>query len=352
MNAGSVEINTTTVRRVRNDDGQRWNEYAEQNPYCTYCHQWEWQAVFQNSFKAMPYYYLAEHDNKIVGIFPNIYMKSVLFGRYMISLPWLDYGGPVADSAEIAELLISNAGNEARDLGCQFLEMRAVGMHLPNLTEKLDKREFHLDLTGGQDKVWASFDAKARNQVRKAEKSGLIVCFGKTDLLDEFYRIFSRNMRDLGTPVWPKSLFAEIFNHFGDTSEIALVRMDNEPIAAALLLHYRKYSTVPSASARREFLKYCPNNIMYWEIIKRCIEKGSKVFDFGRSSEGAGTYRFKKQWVKNPKEQVWQYQLYAKDSLPELNPNNPKFKLLIGIWRKLPVPIANLIGPKIVTKLP
>ncbi|MFH1701757.1 MAG: FemAB family XrtA/PEP-CTERM system-associated protein [Candidatus Zixiibacteriota bacterium] len=352
MNAGSVNIETATVRRAGIDDRRRWNEYAEQNPHSTFCHRWEWRAVFQNSFRATPFYYLAECENKVVGIFPNIYLKSVLFGRYMISLPWLDYGGAVADSTEIAELLISNAGKDAQELGCQFLEMRAAGQRLPNLTEKLDKREFHLDLSAGQDEVWQSFDAKARNQVRKGENSGLIVRFGATDMLDDFYKIFARNMRDLGTPVWPKSLFSEIFAYFGETSEIALVDMNGEPIAAALLLHYREFSAVPSASARREYLKYCPNNFMYWEIIKRCIERGSKIFDFGRSSEGAGTFRFKKQWVKNPKEQVWQYHLYAKDSLPELNPHNPKFKMLIRLWRKMPLPLANLIGPKIVTKLP
>jgi serine/alanine adding enzyme len=352
MNAESVKIDSAAVRLAENDDCKHWNKYAAQHRQSTYCHRWEWQDIFRKSFKAKPYYYLAESNNKIVGIFPVIYMKSLLFGRYMISLPWLDYGGPVADSEEIAEQLISSTENKAQDLGCQFLEMRAVRRRLPNYTEKLEKREFHLDLSCGQDEVWKSFDSKARNQVRKGEKSGLIIKFGKADLLDEFYKIFSRNMRDLGTPVWPKNLFLKIFEYFGDTSEIALVGMKGEPIAAALLLHYREFSAVPSASARREFLHYCPNNFMYWEIIKRCIERGSKIFDFGRSSEGAGTFRFKKQWVKNPKEQVWQYQLYAKDSLPELNPNNPKFKMLIGIWRKLPVPLANLIGPKIVTKLP
>lgn len=352
MNVDSAKIETIKVRLAENNDCKRWNEYTEQNLQSTYCHRWEWQDVFRKSFKASPFYFLAEQNNKIVGILPTIYMKSLLFGKYMISLPWLDYGGPVANSAEITKELVSIAGEKAKELGCQFLEMRAVRKRLPEYTEKLDKREFHLDLSGGREEVWKSFDAKARNQARKGEKSGLTIRFGTTDLLDEFYRVFSRNMRDLGTPVWPKNLFYEIFEYFGDTSEIVLVEMNNQPIAGALILHYREFSAVPSASALREYLKYCPNNFMYWEIIKRCIERGSKIFDFGRSSEGAGTYKFKKQWVKNPKEQVWQYKLYGQDSLPELNPNNPKFKMLIGLWRKLPIPLANLIGPKIVTKLP
>ncbi|MCP4632291.1 MAG: GNAT family N-acetyltransferase, partial [candidate division Zixibacteria bacterium] len=118
------------------------------------------------------------------------------------------------------------------------------------------------------------------------------------------------------------------------------------------LIHYKDYSGVPSASAYRKYLKLCPNNLLYWEVIKRCISRGSSYFDFGRSSEGAGTYRFKKQWMKKPKEQIWQYKLLKIDELPELNPNNPKFKLAINIWRRLPLPIANFLGPKIITKLP
>jgi serine/alanine adding enzyme len=159
-------------------------------------------------------------------------------------------------------------------------------------------------------------------------------------------------MRDLGTPVWPKSLFSEQFRLFPNDTELALIKLGDLPIATGLIIHYQKYSTVPSASAYQKYLNLSPNNLLYWEIIKRCRNRGSTQFDFGRSSLNAGTFKFKKQWVKDPQEQIWQYKLLKTNELPELNPSNAKFRLAISIWKKLPLPIANALGPKIVTKLP
>jgi serine/alanine adding enzyme len=159
-------------------------------------------------------------------------------------------------------------------------------------------------------------------------------------------------MRDLGTPVWPKRLYAEQFNYFKNDTEIALINQGDQPIATALLIHYQDQSCVPSASAYRKYLNLSPNNLMYWEIIRRCIKRGSTRFDFGRSTLNAGTYNFKKQWVKNPRQQIWQYNLLTIDELPELNPSNPKFRIAINIWKHLPLRVANALGPRIVIKLP
>jgi FemAB-related protein (PEP-CTERM system-associated) len=279
-------------------------------------------------------------------------MKSALFGRFLISSPWLDYGGPLADDDSVARQLIDAAESKARELQCRFFEMRAVAHRLPGMTEKTDKRQFHLDLTPGEDEVWKSFDAKARNQVRKAEKSGLTCVFGGRELLDDFYHVFARNMRDLGTPVWPRSLFEQIFGQFRNEAEIAAVKLGPKTVGAGVILHYGGYSGMPSASSYRKYRDLCPNNLMYWETIKHAIARGSKVFDFGRSSEGAGTYNFKKQMVRQPTEQIWQYRLLTIDTLPEMNPDNPKYKTAIALWRKLPLWLANWLGPKIVTKLP
>ncbi len=352
MTINMNNINKITIRLADNLDKDKWNQYLIKTQGGILGHQWQWRSILTNSFNIQPYYIIAEKENNVVGLLPTVFMSSFIFGKFLISLPWLDYGGPIADNDTIASKLVDKAEVIAQKNQCRFLELRAVKHRLSNLTEKIDKFGFQLDLTLGQEEVWKSFDAKARNQVRKAEKSGLTVNFGKAELLDDFYKIFSRNMRDLGTPVWPKKLFTEILHHFKNDCEFALVKMDQKPIAAGMLIHYFDYSVVPSASANREYLKYCPNNLMYWEIIKRCIQRGSKTFDFGRSSRGSGTNRFKKQWVKEPISQIWQYRLLEIDELPELNPNNPKFKLAISIWKKLPLPIANFFGPKIVTRLP
>ena len=347
-----LENNGITYRLAADSDSTAWDEYVNAHPQSTFSHRWHWSSVLVNSFAVSPRYCLALHRSKIVGVLPSVLMKSLLFGRYLISLPWLDYGGVLADSTEIARSLISYAIAIAENEKCRFVELRAVRQVHPELLSKTQKYSFLLDLTGTEEEVWKSIDSKAKNQVRKAIKSDLQVKFGKVELLNEFYKIFSRNMRDLGTPVWPKKLFSEQFKYFPEDTEFAIVNLGEKPIAAGLIIHYKNYSTVPSASSYREYLKLCPNNILYWEIIKHCLARGSTVFDFGRSSLNAGTYNFKKQWVKNPQQQNWQYKLLTIEDLPELNPSNPKFSLGIKLWKKLPLPIANILGPRIVTKLP
>jgi serine/alanine adding enzyme len=341
-----------TYRFATESDSPAWEKYLDCHPQRTFAHRWEWSSILTNSFSVIPKYALAEHGSKIVGILPAVLMKSVLFGRFMISLPWLDYGGPLAESDDIAVGLTNFEISAARQERCRFLELRAVRHLMPGLVNKDQKYAFLLDLTPGEQDVWKSIDGKAKNQVRKAEKSGLTVEFGGNQLLNDFYKIFTHNMRDLGTPVWPRNLYSEQFRYFNNDIEIALVKLAGMPIAAAILLHYQDYSIVPSASSYRKYRNLNPNNLLYWEVIKHCIAKGSRVFDFGRSTLDAGTYNFKKQWVKNPAQQIWQYKLLTIDSLPELDPSNPKFRLAINIWKHLPLPVANMLGPMIVTKLP
>ncbi len=341
-----------TYRLALKSDSLAWDNYVDSHPKHTFAHRWGWWPILENSFGVKPRYIIAQRQDKIEGILPAVLMKSRLFGKYIISLPWLDYGGPLAQSEDVAAGLVEFLTEIAREEDCQFVELRAVRHRIENLHEKNQKYAFIFDLNGTEDDVWQSIDGKAKNQVRKAAKSGLELQFGKIELLDEFYKIFSCNMRDLGTPVWPKSLFTEQFRTFPADTEIALVKLGNMPIATGLIIHYQDYSTVPSASAYQKYLNLSPNNLLYWEIIKHCHNRGSKQFDFGRSSLNAGTFKFKKQWVKNPQEQIWQYKLLKTKELPELNPSNSKFRLAISIWKKLPLPIANALGPKIVTKLP
>ncbi|MCP4633957.1 MAG: peptidoglycan bridge formation glycyltransferase FemA/FemB family protein, partial [candidate division Zixibacteria bacterium] len=276
-----LKLSDVYIRPSSPADSANWDDYVDNSKIRTYAHRWGWSEILEKSFGITPYYYVAESDGKIVGILPTALMQSRLFGTFLISLPWLDYGGALADNDEIAAKLIDVAIESAQSKGCRFFEMRAVRHRLPNLTEKTDKREFLLELREGEETVWKSFDAKARNQVRKAEKAGLSVEFGKLDKFNDFYTVFSYNMRDLGTPVWPKNLFKEIFHTFPDDTEFAVVKKNDEIIAAGLLIHYKDYSGVPSASAYRKYLKLCPNNLLYWEVIKRCISRGSSYFDFG-----------------------------------------------------------------------
>jgi serine/alanine adding enzyme len=330
----------------------QWKNYLQKNDSGSFAHQIEWKTILEKSFNQKPFYLMAVDENQIAGILPLFYYSSLLFGKFLISLPWLDYGGACADSNEIQEKLINRAIEITREKKCKFLELRSVTSEDQSLVTKTSKVAFILELEPDPEKAWRKIDSKARNQVRKAQKSNLEVIFGREENIDQFYSVFSLNMRDLGTPVWTKELFKNILTYFPDKSEIALVKLENKIIGGALILYFRDMLTVPSASSLVSYLSYCPNNILYWEIIKRGCLKGFKKFNFGRSSWNSGTYNFKKQWVKEPTQLLWQYYLNTVKDLPELNPESPGFSLAIKLWRKLPLTWANFFGPRIVRNLP
>jgi len=330
----------------------QWKAYLDEKEFSTFAHQIEWKAVLEKSFKQKPVYLLAKDGDRVVGILPLFYYSSFLFGKFLISLPWLDYGGVCSDSDEVQEKLIDKAIEFAKEKGCKFLELRSVKAEDKRLTTKTSKVTFVLELDPDPEKVWKRIDSKARNQVRKAQKSRLEVTFGKEENLDQFYSVFSVNMRDLGTPVWTKELFQNILTYFPDKSEIALVRLKDKIIGGALILYFKDMLTVPSASSLGAYLSLCPNNLLYWEIIQRGCLKGLKKFDLGRSTRNSGTFNFKSQWVKEPTQLFWQYYLNEIKDLPELNPESSKFSLGIKLWKKLPLSWANFLGPKIVRNLP
>jgi FemAB-related protein (PEP-CTERM system-associated) len=214
-----------------------------------------------------------------------------------------------------------------------------------------DKVHMRLDLPGAGEELWKRLDAKVRNQVRKGQKAGLSVEWGREDLLDDFYAVFSRNMRDLGTPVYSKSLFANILAEFPDRAEICLVCSGNIAAAGAILLHGWGVTEVPSASCLREFNDVCANMLMYWHLLERAVQRRQEVFDFGRSSEDSNTYRFKKQWGAKPEPAEWQFHVPTGE-FQAVRPDNPKYQRFIRWWKRLPVALTRWIGPAIVRGIP
>jgi FemAB-related protein (PEP-CTERM system-associated) len=209
-----------------------------------------------------------------------------------------------------------------------------------------------LPLPGEESELWNSFAPKLRAQIRRPQRENPQVYFNESTALDEFYSVFSRNMRDLGTPVYSKSFFCSILDYFTKQSHIIVIKLDHRPVAAAFLLGHGDTLEIPWASTIREVNHYSINMLLYWEVLRFAIKKRYVYFDFGRSSKGTGTYRFKQQWGAQPKPLYWHYWLKNGGDLPSLNPSNPKYALMINIWKRLPIPITNLIGPMVVKNLP
>jgi FemAB-related protein (PEP-CTERM system-associated) len=280
-------------------------------------------------------------------------VRSRLFGRFLVSLPYLNYGGAQAEDDATAALLIDRAVALADELGVRHLELRHEhALPHPALNHaRTDKAQMRLDLPATAGKLLAQLGSKLRSQVNKARKNGLTVAWGAGDLLREFYAVFSHNMRDLGTPVYGRALFRQLLDQFPGRAELCVVRAGKEPAAAALLLHGWGITEVPSASSLRRFNPTAANMLLYWQLLERSIERGQDLFDFGRSSKDSGTYRFKQQWGATPVTAEWQYYVRS-GSPPDLRADSPRYRRLVGIWKRLPVPLTRWIGPTIVRGIP
>ena len=330
-----------------------WDGYVHAHPDGLNYHQYGWMKVIRESFGHETTGLMArDGSGKIHGVLPLVLMKSRLFGTFLVSVPFVNYGGLLTDSGEAATSLLA-AAVELRDrCGARHVELRHLREEPLPLACKRHKVTMLLPLADDPEQQWQGFNAKLRNQVRKAEKSGLKARFGGPELLDDFYEIFVRNMRDLGTPVYGRRFFERVLTIFPDTTRIIGVYLEGRVVAAGIASWYRDTLEVPWASSNKDFKNLCPNNLLYWEAIRFAIGKGFRTFDFGRSTPGEGTYKFKEQWGAQPHPLFWQYALRPGESLPELNPDNPKYALAIRAWQRLPLWITRLIGPIIVKNIP
>jgi serine/alanine adding enzyme len=298
---------------------------------------------------------LTAHDGggRVVGWLPLTLVKSLFFGKFLVSQPYLNSGGVWTAEASAAKALIDRAVALSDELQVKHLELRhEVRVEHDRLTKQRDdKVHMRLELPGNAEALMKSFKSKLRSQVKKSFENPFSVHWGRTELLSEFYFLFARNMRDLGTPVYSASLFESILGAFPGTSELCVVRLGSKPVAGALLLHNRGITEVPSASSLREFNATGANMWMYWQLLQRAIERGSETFDFGRSSLESGTFKFKEQWGAVPHPAVWQY--YVRSGAPEdMRPTSPKRQRLIQAWQKLPVWVTRWVGPSIVRGIP
>jgi FemAB-related protein (PEP-CTERM system-associated) len=195
-------------------------------------------------------------------------------------------------------------------------------------------------------------DRKVRNQVRKAEKSSLVVERGGRELLPDFYAVFTENMRDLGTPVYGSAFFARVLEAFPQQTRIYVVRLNGEAVASGIGYAYRDVIEVPWAASRKAFRSLCPNNLLYWTCIREAIDEGFRTFDFGRSTPDEGTFHFKRQWGAEPRPLYWEYKLLSRTELPNQSPTNPRFRWAIEAWKRLPLRVTLMVGPSIVRGIP
>ena len=342
--SGAADVQAATER-----DAPAWEAFVGSRSDATAYHEWAWRGVFERVFRHEAIYLVARRGGDIAGVLPLVFMKSRLFGRSLVSLPFVNYGGVLADDQVAAQALIDRAAGIAGDRGCPHVELRHLSRRFEALPVKQHKVTMWLPIAPA---MWEGLDRKVRNQIRKAEKSNLTAASGGAELLPEFYTVFARNMRDLGTPVYARGFFADVLHTFPDRARLTIVRLGDRPVAAGFSLRTRRSVEVPWASSIRDYNSLCPNHLLYWKIIEAAAETGCDRLDFGRSTPLEGTYKFKEQWGASPVPLHWEYVLLDGASLPDHSPKNPKFRLAIAAWQRCPLWFTNAVGPHLVRSIP
>ncbi len=345
--------NNLYVHNVTYENADEWNEYVQRHPLATNYHQFEWRYVIERTFGHKTFYLLAKNnENSVEGVLPLVHIKSIFFGSFLISLPFFNYGGLLCTNTAAEIVLVQEAKKIMHVTKSSFIEFRHLREHGHSFITKKHKASMVLDIKKDIESQWNEFDAKLRNQVRKSEKNNLSVAVGHADMLDQFYKIFSCNMRNLGTPVYSESYFQNILRAFPNSTRVFTVSLRNRAIASGIATWHRDTIEMPWASSFAVYRSFCPNNKLYWEVIKYAIEKKFKKFDFGRSTLESGTYKYKEQWGARPVQLFWQYCIADGHSIPEINPDNPKYSFAIMLWKHLPLWLTELLGPHIARCIP
>ena len=342
-----------SVELSEGEPDERWDAFVTTCPRASVYHFRVWQKIIQGVFGQKAYFLSAASGaGDLVGVLPLIRLRSRIFGDYMVSMPYVNYGGAVGTDASVERALVTRACELATDIGTTHIEFRDTSPWRGDWCTRTDKVAMILALPRSAEDLWSALGSKVRAQIKRPQREGAEVERGGGELLEEFYAVFARNMRDLGTPVYAKEFFGAILDAFPGSSAIVLTRLKGKPVAAGFLLGFRKRLEIPWASSLREYNRMGVNMLLYWEALKHAIETGYDAFDFGRSSENSGTYRFKRQWGAEPEQLYWHYWLRQGTSLPALTPTNPKYRLAVRAWQRLPLFLANRIGRSIVKNLP
>ena len=328
----------------------RWESFVASVPAANFFHRADWQGILREVFRHRTYYLYAERDGVIEGILPLAHVNSRLFGNSLVSLPFAVYGGLVATSTEAAAALEAEAEKIARSLGVDHLEYRNVDARHADWPKQDLYVTFRKEILPDEEANMLAIPRKQRAMVRKSIKNGLR---SEIDVdASRFFALYADNVRRHGTPALPRCYFDSLLRVFGKDCEVmTVVDAAGTPVSSVLSFYFRDEVLPYYAGDAVRARELAANDFKYWELMRRACARGLKVFDYGRSKVGSGSFSFKKNWGFELRPLHYEYRLYKRDAIPQNNPNNPKYKLMIVAWRRLPLWVANRLGPLIVRNL-
>lgn len=338
------------VRVIEWSRGGDWDAFVDAASDGTAAHLWGWRGVMERAYGHRSFYLAAVDGDGLAGVLPLTLVTSRLFGRHLVSMPFLDYGGLCTDGRKgpakaLIEAAVELTTAERARLELRHLEYRPIGLPC-----SLEKVTMLLELETHADAQWKKLPSERRNRIRKGQRCGLSTTIHSADGLADFYDVWSTNMRALGSPPHSPDFFREMLTRLGDRARILLVRADGKAIGAAMMLTHRGILSIPWVSSLRRYFDRCPNQVLYWEAIRFAIEEGVRVLDFGRSTRGAGTFEAKRQWGAEPVQLYWHY--FTDQDRPPADDTSHRLAWATRVWRHLPVAVANQLGPPLRKGIP
>jgi len=329
---------------------REWDAFVRSAPSWTHFHLHGWKGVIERVF-GHECLYLEARDaaGRMAGVLPLVRVRSVVFGHYLVSMPFLNYGGPLGD-ADAVRALAGDAVELARRERVRLLELRSRTPLPLDLDVSHRKITVLLDLPSRADALWTRLDGKVRSQVRRPQKEGIEVRFGR-DQVAPFFAVFARHMRDLGTPTQPRRLFEAVAEAFGDDAWFGCAYLGQTPVAAGCGFRWGREFEMTWASSLVSVKRLAPNMLLYWRFIERAIDEGLGVFNFGRCTPGSGTHRFKQQWGTRD-EPLWWYSSGARTGATTPSPDDATYAWGPRLWKRLPTALTTAIGPRIVRYIP
>ncbi|PKM11428.1 MAG: peptidoglycan bridge formation protein FemAB [Gammaproteobacteria bacterium HGW-Gammaproteobacteria-3] len=322
---------------------RHWDDFVARHEDATFFHLSGWQDVIERAFGHKTYFYYVEKEGRITGLLPLVHVNSLLFGNALCSLSFCVYGGIVADDDASRQMLDNQACQLAQTLGVDYLEMRNCVQQTPERPHKALYVTFRKELDADLEKNMQAIPRKQRAMIRKGIKAGLVSRIDND--VERLYQAYSESVRNLGTPVFAKKYFRILQEVFKEQCEILTIEQEGQLIGSVMSFYF-KDNVLPYYGGGTERARAVQgNDFMYWEVMRRAVEKGIKVFDYGRSKVGTGSYRFKKHWGFEPEPLFYEFHLVKAQTLPDINPLNPKYQLFIAAWKRLPLALSQRLGP-------
>lgn len=340
------------IEVCRPEGGVEWNSFLAAQPTASFYHRHEWLSVNRKALGHESIFLTARDASALLGVLPLTLVSSLFFGRILCSMPFVNYGGPCAPSAETIAALVRSARELARERNVKYLELRCAAPVATDMQLSTRKISMSIALEPDPDALFNKFTSKHRTNIRRAFKNGLTVTSGGSELLPVFYEVMEQSWRSLGTPLYARSYFAEVLNAFPDSTRIFVCKQESQAVAVAFNGYFNGTVEGMWAGGTPLARTLQANYALYWEMIRDACQRGCSRYHLGRSTADSGAEDFKKKWNAESQQLYWYFERGDGGAMPELNVDNPKFAAAIAAWRKLPLAATRILGPPIARSIP